>query len=131
MESRTSVDTHRLSEEESRQMSGCWTGCACTHRPRLSQAVLEYARVIVTGHIPAATHDVVNVIAQARGLRAFFASSDAELGGRHEVLTGQVNHGPGWETSGTNGPFMQLLQLAIVEHAREDETADGIACKRY
>lgn len=59
------------------------------HLPRISQAVFEYARVIVTGHVPSATHDVVNVLAQSRALRGFFASSDAELGGRHEVLAGQ------------------------------------------
>jgi len=49
------------------------------------------------------------MIAQGRTLSFFFASSNAELGGRHEVR-----------------PLMQLLQLAIVEYTREDQATDGI-----
>jgi len=89
VESGATIDTHRL--------------------PRIPQAVLECTSGVVTGHVPVATHDVVNVIAKGGALRGFLASTDAELGGGHEVR-----------------PLMQLLQLAIVEDARKDQATDGI-----
>lgn len=77
---------------------------------RVSKTVFEGTSIVVSGHVPSATHNVVNMLAQARALWSFFTSSDAELSGRHEVR-----------------PFMQLLQLATVEHVGEDQATDGIA----
>ena len=99
----------------------------CTHRARIPQAVFECTSVIVARHIPFATHGVVNVVAQARTCRFFFAGSDAELGGGHEVLAERVNTCHVEELVGTDRPLVQLLQLSIVEHTGEDQATDGIA----
>jgi len=77
---------------------------------RITEAIFKSARIIVTWHVPIATHEIVNVLAQRRGPSSIFTSSETELGRGHEV-----------------GPLVHLLQLAIVECAGEDETSDGIA----
>jgi len=64
-ESRSSIDTHRLAA--------------------VSLAIFECTSSIVTWHVPTTTHDVVNVLAQRRGLRTFSTSPEAELGRGHEV----------------------------------------------
>ena len=66
------------------------------------------------------------MVAQGRTLSLLFASSDTELRSRHEILARRVNEHQACKIGGTNGPFMQLLQLAIVEHAGEDQATDGI-----
>jgi hypothetical protein len=60
-----------------------------TYLARISLAVFERASIVVAWHVPAATHDVVNMLAQRNTLTTFFTSPEAELGGRHEVLVGQ------------------------------------------
>jgi len=82
-----------------------------THRlAGISLTVFKRARVVVPWHVPTTTHDVVNVLAQLGSPRTFFTSSEAEDSRRHEVR-----------------PFMQLLQLAAVKRAGEDQAADGIS----
>lgn len=63
--------------------------CARAYLARVSETVFECTGGVVSGHVPTATHDVVNVVAKGRALRGFLASSDAELGGGHEVLAGR------------------------------------------
>jgi hypothetical protein len=98
----------------------------CTYRAIIAQAVFERASVVVAWHVPSTTHDVVNVLAQPRSLRTFFASSETELTRGHEVLAGQVSDRQARRMPGADRPLMQLLQLAIVEYAGEDQAADGI-----
>ena len=63
----------------------------CTYLTSVTLAVFEGASAVITRHVPTATHDVVNVLAQLRSSGAFFTSSEAELGCRHEVLSGQIS----------------------------------------
>jgi hypothetical protein len=53
---------------------------------RVAHALLEYAWCIVGGHVPPATHHVVNVLAESFSPRAIFASAEAKFGRGHEVL---------------------------------------------
>ena len=80
-----------------------------THLASVTIAALEHARVVVARHVPHAPEGVVDVLAEGGSVGTILATTDAELGGRHEV-----------------GPFVQLLQLT--EGAREDKTSDGVAC---
>jgi hypothetical protein len=54
----------------------------------ISLAVFENTSTIVARHVPATTHDIVNVLAQARSTRVLSASPEAELGCGHKVLVG-------------------------------------------
>jgi hypothetical protein len=99
----------------------------CSYLARITEAIFKSARIIVTWHVPIATHEIVNVLAQRRGPSSIFTSSETELGRGHEVLPGQMNGHQTRRVAGTNGPLVHLLQLAIVECAGEDETSDGIA----
>jgi len=75
----------------------------------VSLAIFERSSRVITWHIPTATHNVVNVLTQLGTLGTFFASPDTEFGRGHKVR-----------------PLVQLLQVATVECAREDEATDGI-----
>jgi len=65
VESRTSVDTHRLAG--------------------VALAVFERARGIVAWHVPTTAHDIVDVLAQSRSLGTILTSAEAEYGCGHEV----------------------------------------------
>jgi len=94
----------------------------CAYLTGVSLAVFERASIVVAWHVPSTTHDAANVLTQRGGLGTFFTSSEAEGGRGHEVLAGRVSN----RQAGANRPLMQLLQLAIVECAGEDQAADGI-----
>lgn len=83
-----------------------------THLASVSLAALEHAGVVVRGHVPRASHNVVDVLAQRGGARAVLAGPEAKLGVGHEVC-----------------PLVHLGQLA--EGTREDQTADGVPCERW
>ena len=111
-----------------------WRGGRGTHLAGVAEALVERARGVVAGHVPLATEDVVDVLAELRRVRAVLARADAELVERHEVLH-QARRGA-WEVStggckgdygGAYRPFVRLLELA--ERAREDEPADRVACR--
>ena len=53
---------------------------------RVTGAALEGASVVVGGHVPLATHDIVNVLAPGGRHGAFLARTEAELAIRHKVL---------------------------------------------
>jgi len=89
VEGRTSIDTHRIAG--------------------VSQTLFERPSGVVTRHVPITAHHVVNVLAQPRTLRSFFACSDTKLCGGHEVR-----------------PLVQLLQLAVVEYTGKDQATDGV-----
>jgi len=97
-----------------------------TYLPGVTLAVFESARVIVSWHVPTATHDIVNVLAQPRSLWTFFASSETEDRRGHEVLAWQVSNHKARRIPGANRPLMQLLQLPVVECAGEDQSTDGV-----
>lgn len=99
----------------------------CTYLSRITLAIFKSARIIVTWHVPITTHDVINVLAQRWARRGIFTSSDTELGRGHEVLQGQVNNHQTKRIADTDRPLVQLLQLAVIEYAGEDQTTDGIA----
>ncbi len=103
-----------------------WTYLAC-----VALALVE-AVIVVSGHVPFTTHHVVDVVAQPRRVGTVLARTNAELVERDEVLRGTagLEH---FETGmsmceKTHRPLVELLQLA--ERAREDETANWIACGR-
>lgn len=105
-----------------------WNGLErCPYLARITLAIFKSARIIVTWHVPTTTHDVVNVLAHRWGPGTVFTCSDAELGRGHEVLQGQVSNHQTRRVASTNRPLVQLLQLAIIKYAGEDQTSDGIA----
>ena len=59
-----------------------------THLARVSLAVFKATSIIVAWHVPTTPHGIVNVLTQARTLRAFFTSPETEFGSGHEVLAG-------------------------------------------
>jgi len=70
-------------------------------------ARLEDAIAVVSGHVPVATHHVVDVLAVGRSIRAD-ACTDAEIGRAHKV-----------------GPLVELLPGA--KDVAVNETTDGVA----
>ena len=56
------------------------------HLAGITLALLEYTRVVVRGHIPLATHHVIDVLAESRRVGSVLACAEAELIGSHEVL---------------------------------------------
>lgn len=56
-----------------------------THLCRIGLASFKHASAVVSRHVPRATHEVVDMLAQCRGLRAVLARANAELVCRHEV----------------------------------------------
>lgn len=83
-----------------------------THLACITGTPLEHARVVVPWHVPHAAQGIVDVLAKRGGIGAVLAATDAELGSGHKVR-----------------PFVQLLELA--EGAREDESANGVACDAF
>jgi hypothetical protein len=41
---------------------------------------------IVAWHVPSATHDIIDVVANLGGLGSVFAGTDTKLGRGHEIL---------------------------------------------
>jgi len=80
-----------------------------THRrPTITDTSLKSARCIVSGHIPRATHDIIDMLAPLRRHRTRITSAETEFGSRHEVR-----------------PLMNLLKLP--ESRRKDKPSDRIA----
>ena len=66
-----------------------WIVLSGVRRPYLatvSLAGVERAGGIVSGHVPVAAHDVVDVLAESGGVRTILARPDTELVIRHKVL---------------------------------------------
>lgn len=61
-----------------------------THLASVAQAAVERVRGVVSGHVPLASHNVVNVLAKRGGLGAVLAGAEAELGVGHEVLRSEI-----------------------------------------
>ncbi len=61
------------------------------HLASVSQAAIERARSVVSGHIPFASHDVVDVLAERWSVGAVLASAEAEFGGGNEVLCDEIS----------------------------------------
>jgi hypothetical protein len=88
LESRASVNAHGLSA--------------------VTDTVLESSGVIVSGHVPIATHEVVSVFTPFRRVVSWLASAETEFRIGHEVR-----------------PFMYLLERS--ESRRKNESANGIS----
>ena len=56
-----------------------------THLPGVTGARIE-AGIVITRHIPVAAHQVVNVIAECRGIGSIHATAEAKLSGRNIIL---------------------------------------------
>ena len=99
-----------------------------TYLASVSGAIFKYTRVIVCWHIPLATHLIVDVLAQCRGVRAISAGAEAELSSRHEILYhGDISQLPDpKEEKQVYRQFMYLHQLAG-ECIREDNTSNRIS----
>jgi hypothetical protein len=57
-----------------------------TYQGTVSLATLKSACIVVSRHIPRTSHCIINMLTVPRSIRTRFASFDAELGSRHEVL---------------------------------------------
>ena len=57
-----------------------------THVTAIAFATVEDTGVVVAGHVPLATHDVVNVLTVRRRVRTWLACTEAKLRIRHVVL---------------------------------------------
>lgn len=84
-ESRPAIDTHRLGD-----VILCVQLCrVClefeTHLPSITITLIE-ARTIVAGHVPIATHLIVDVLAECRSISSILATAEAKFRGRHEIL---------------------------------------------
>ena len=77
--------TETAPAHQSRQRGLSYRTGGQTYGTIVTQAVVESVPV-VSGHVPIAAHQVVDVIAQSRCIRAIFACAEAELGVGDEVL---------------------------------------------
>ena len=56
------------------------------HLAAITVTILEYSWVVVGGHVPHATHLIINVLAESGSAGAILASTEAKFAIRHKVL---------------------------------------------
>ena len=107
VERRRAVHAHRL---QLRQLVLCGRARVRAHLARIALTALKRPSIVVSGHVPRATHLVVDVLAQRGGVGPVLARAEAELRVRHVVR-----------------PLVHLHVLAC-ERVREHEPADRVPC---